>query len=320
LVSRRLGIRRGLRKVRRFARGVPRRSAGKSPGGENFVWVFGTIRTGSTWLGSMMGSMKGHALWNEPRVGELFGTFFYERAAHRHENENFIMSLDYKDIWLPAIRSLVLESARARYPRVAERGHLIIKEPSGSIGAPLLMEAFPESRMVLLVRDPRDVVASSLDAAREGSWAYDLKGNQRRREGMDEEEARAKRARRKADRIAVKRAEMYREYVGNSLKAYESHKGPKSLVRYEDLRADTPATMKRIYSELGIQIEESELKRSVEEHSWENIPEEEKGPGKFARKGRSGSWREDLTPKQARKVERITAPLLAEFYPDSADA
>jgi hypothetical protein len=46
------------------------------------------------------------------------------------------------------------------------------------------------------------------------------------------------------------------------------------------------------------------------------VPEEEKGPGKFHRKGTPGSWREVLSPQHIEMVERITAPLLKEFYPD----
>jgi hypothetical protein len=38
-----------------------------------------------------------------------------------------------------------------------------------------------------------------------------------------------------------------------------------------------------------------------------------KGGGKFYCKAEPGGWREDLTPEQA-MVERITAPVLAEFY------
>jgi hypothetical protein len=53
----------------------------------------------------------------------------------------------------------------------------------------------------------------------------------------------------------------------------------------------------------------------VEKHSWESIPEEEKGEGKFYRKATPGGWREDLTPGQIEAVERITAPLLKELYP-----
>jgi len=73
--------------------------------------------------------------------------------------------------------------------------------------------------------------------------------------------------------------------------------------------------MERIYSSLGIPVDEAELSEAVKKYSWENIPEEEKGEGKFYRKAKPGGWREDLTPEQVKVVERITAPLLEEFYP-----
>lgn len=60
----------------------------------------------------------------------------------------------------------------------------------------------------------------------------------------------------------------------------------------------------------------NKLRQAVEKHSWENIPQDEKGEGKFNRKARPGGWREDLTPVQAESVRRITGPLLDEFYPD----
>jgi hypothetical protein len=87
------------------------------------------------------------------------------------------------------------------------------------------------------------------------------------------------------------------------------------LIRYEDLRADTLNTMRRLYATLEIPVDERELARAVEKHSWEEISEEQKGEGKFYRKATPGGWREDLTPRQAQTVERITAPLLKAFYP-----
>jgi hypothetical protein len=288
---------------------------------ENIIWIFGTIRTGSTWLGSMMADMKGNTLWNEPRVGEMFGHFFYERAFHRRENENFILSNRYEKSWMGSIRSFILEAVQARYPGVSDGGYLLIKEPSGSIGAPLLAGALPESRLILLIRDPRDAVASALDAAREGGWTRELKGRQKREEEMArrEREGLIDQSPHKRE-VPVKkqvrrRAATYLRSVGNSRQAYERHKGPRVLVRYEDLVADTLSEMKRIYSELELPVNEKELARAVEKHSWENIPEEKKGEGKFYRKGRAGSWREDLEPEHARIVEEVTAPLLKEFYP-----
>jgi hypothetical protein len=73
--------------------------------------------------------------------------------------------------------------------------------------------------------------------------------------------------------------------------------------------------MKHIYSALDMPVEEAELARSVEKNSWENIPEEEKGEGKFHRKAKPGGWREDLTARQAEIVEGVAGSLLRELYP-----
>lgn len=103
--------------------------------------------------------------------------------------------------------------------------------------------------------------------------------------------------------------------MGKAKEAHDAHEGRKVVVRYEDLRLDTLREMKRIYAALDIPVDETQLIRAVERHSWEKIPDTNKGAGKFYRKGVVGGWREDLTPEQARIVEKITAPLLQEFYP-----
>ncbi len=273
---------------------------------ENLVWIFGNAKTGSTWLSWMMEELEGHSVWREPYVGELFGRLYYNWVGEKHfESKHFILGGRQKKSWLNSMRSFVLSEAGARFPEVANGGCLIIKEPNGSIGAPLLMEALPESRMIFLVRDPRDVAASALDAAKKGSYMYERRKGGRRTAMFEMQ----------ADDLVESMATRYLQNVGNVKEAYQAHEGPKILVRYEDLRSSTFETIKRMYSSLRIPVEEQDLTRAVEKHSWENIPEGEKGEGKFRRKATPGSWREDLTPKQVETVERITAPLLKEFYP-----
>jgi hypothetical protein len=109
---------------------------------------------------------------------------------------------------------------------------------------------------------------------------------------------------------------MYTVSLGNARKAYEAHKGPKAVVRYEDLRVDTLETMRRLYSTLDIPVGEQELAGVVQRHAWENVPENKKGPDKPHRKATPGGWKEDLTPEQARIVEDLTVPILDEFYPE----
>jgi hypothetical protein len=298
--------RRAVRKGQSLRSRARRSSRGVRP--ENIVWIFGTGRSGSTWLGSMMGGLDGCAMWNEPLVGNLFGNLHYFRVGGRKRGTQYILGEPYKETWLGPMRDLVLGGAAVRFPQVMGDGYLIIKEPNGSIGAPLLMEALPESRMIFLIRDPRDVVASSMDARSEGSWHSGRRESQRRRSKPD----------RNPNVYVRMRANSYVQQIEKTGQAYRAHGGRKVMVRYEELRAETLKTMKRIYSALEMPVEEAELARSVEKNSWENIPEEEKGEGKKRRKAKPGGWREDLTARQVEIVEDITAPLLSEFYPHTA--
>ena len=266
----------------------------------DLIWIFGTARSGSTWLSAMIGTLDNNVEWREPYVGALFGSFYYEGPFSRlRVREQTILNDHHRDTWLTSIRTFVLDGAAARYPKFAERGYLVVKEPNGSVGAPLIMEALPESRMILLVRDPRDVVASVLDAATTpGSWG----GGGRAYNGDPND-------------LVRQRSNLYLRAVGNSKQAYELHKGPKAFVKYENLRADTVSVLEQICSALEVQVSSKEIARAIEKHSWENIPEEKKGQGKFYRKGTPGSWREDLSLEQIDIVEEITAPLLEEYYP-----
>jgi hypothetical protein len=278
-------------------RDASNRGSGIRP--ENIIWIFGSGRTGSTWLSRMMGELTdGPTVWNEPWVGHVFHAAIEESKRRGRKGKGFILASHYRRTWLRSIKAFVLDGAAARFPEMSSGDHLVIKEPGGSIGAPLLMEALPESRMTFLVRDPRDVVASQADAHREGSWMSS---------GRGPDASSVERARRAAN--------IYLRNIEKAKQAYESHDGRKVLVRYEELRADTLATMKRIYSTLEIPVEEKKLAQAVEKHSWENIPEEEKGSGKIFRKATPGGWREDLTSEQIEAVQRITAPFLEEFYP-----
>ena len=73
-----------------------------------------------------------------------------------------------------------------RSPEFGPNNYLVVKEPNSSKVAPLIIESLPESRMILFVRDPRDVVASVLDARRTGNWLY-----RRKNRGRKGEETRA---------------------------------------------------------------------------------------------------------------------------------
>jgi hypothetical protein len=259
---------------------------------QDIIWLFGTARVGSTWLADMLQS-AGLKVWREPLVGKLFGDQINdnESSRQRFNRPTFILS----GPWRKPVSKFILENARQRFPK-AER--LLIKEPNGSHGAPLLSQAMPQSTLIALVRDPRDVVASTIGARTKGGW---------RQRSLGAKDA-------KLDRLVKGRSGTYARDIGAVLQAYDNHEGPNALLRYEDLRSDTLGEMKRLCEMLGI---EADLPAVVEKHSWSNIPDEKKGADKFYRKATPGGWQEDLTLEQARTVEEITSDLLERLYGSS---
>src|SRR5215204_2678503 len=114
---------------------------------EHFIWVFGVARTGSSWLGAMMGDLDDHATWYEPYVGDVFGYAYYMRAGEQQRGRgDYILGDPHRGAWIRSLRTFVLEGADARFPELGENGYLVVKEPNGSVGAPLLVEALPEGR------------------------------------------------------------------------------------------------------------------------------------------------------------------------------
>jgi len=269
---------------------------------EQLIWIFGSPRTGSTWLSEMMVEQQNQVWWDEPYVGLLFGSFLYERIDSNPkllEVRKFILGEPYRKVWTRSIRNFVLDGARARYRKLDRNQHVVVKEPNGSIGAPLIMGALPDSRMIFLLRDSRDVISSQLDASRKGSWSQ---------QGRDLE------TKEKLEEFTRHLADVYLKVVSLVKEAYDKHPGPKVLIKYEDLRYNTLETMKDMYEALDVPVDQDQLRASVFEHGWEQLPDSAKGRGKFFRKAQPGSWTEELSSEQIKIIEDITGPMLSEFY------
>jgi hypothetical protein len=271
---------------------------------ENMIWIFCTARSGSTWLRSMLNDLVDGEVWEEPKVGRLFGEFYSRAKKSQLGRTNYVLGDPTREAWTKALRNFVLQTAWASHASITPQQYLIVKEPGGAVGAPLLMDALPESRMVLLVRDPRDFAASVLDATKKGGWMY---------EGLDEWACRDLSSERDVLRYLRVLSKQYMRQMSNGKKAFDSHEGLKVLLRYDDLRTNTLGTMHQLCTALVIPTDEQRLAQVVRRHSWEKVPEREKGAGNFYRKATPEGWREDLTLEQARLVEEITAPLIEEF-------
>jgi hypothetical protein len=87
---------------------------------------------------------------------------------------------------------------------------------------------------------------------------------------------------------------------------------PLLVVRYEDLMADTATELTKVLAYLGWNYDEETIRRAVEASRFARLQQQESDGGfrerplharsLFFRRGRTGSWREELTPDLVRTL------------------
>ena len=268
---------------------------------DRVIWLFGHPRSGTTWLARLLTDGFGLKMWNEPYLVQVLG--FANRLQRnepgRFDDETFWMSHPQEGNWTASLNLFLADViARQGGPAACHAG-LVIKEPNGSPFAPTLMKAMPEAKVIFMLRDPRDVIASLIDARKPGSW-------------MDQ------RVTGDFDRGSIVNGSVRRFLrIGDVLdELAEIAPGRICEVRYEDLRADTTAEMQRIASVLGLPVDAAVISAAVERHAYEAIPEDKKGPGMFVRTARVGGWRDELKPGEIERITRtLEGFLAAKGYP-----
>lgn len=260
------------------------------------VWLFGHPRSGTTWLGRLLADGFGMQLWNEPYLGQVFGfvTQLRRNEPARFEDPTFWMSDPQRANWRASLNVFLNDVIARQVSPEKGRTGLVIKEPNGTMTASLFAEAMPESRVVFMLRDPRDVIASLVDARKPGSWM-------------------AERVTSEFDRDAIVNGSIRRFLrIGEVLEELAlTAPGRHAVVTYEALRADTVAELRRAATAVELEWDDRAVRAAVDRHAYERIPDDRKGPGKFVRTARVGGWREELTDGEQRRIERKLGEFLA---------
>lgn len=280
------------------------------------AWIFGSSRSGSTWLLKMLSELEGVVPVDDPHLGHHLGvwrpiplawaaceeppelsTLLELKAAE----PSYFFSERHRDAWWVPLRRLISARFEAQAAEVglgeAGEAAFVVKEP-GSHVAPLLAELFPASKVIFLLRDGRDVVDSWLDAYSEGSWAIPGGAFPASREG----------------RIPLIRwlAAVW-AYRSRAVRAaYESRPpADRILVRYEELRGETEACVRRICELVG--LDPARVPEAIDAHRFEKVPRAARGPRRAVRQARPGGWRENLSPPEQAAMHEALGEALAEF-------
>ncbi|MFO7281030.1 MAG: sulfotransferase [Thermoanaerobacterales bacterium] len=289
---------------------------------DRLAWIFGSSRSGSTWLLRMLSSLEAVVPIDDPHLGHHLGVWrpislAWATAEHppelttldriKHDKDGYFFCDRYRDAWEPALRRLIVERFAAQAADTARVPEpvVVVKEP-GSHVAGLLLDLFPGSRLVFLLRDGRDVVDSWLAAYRRGSWALDEGAFPVTDEGREA--------------LVRWQASVWAYRTEVVQRAYERHPADRRvLVRYEDLVRDTAGELARVCACLGLDAAPERLAEVAAAHAYEAVPPEAKGERKEIRSARPGGWRDNLTPDEHAVMHEVMGAKLAELgYLDAA--
>jgi hypothetical protein len=303
-------------------------------------WVFGSPRTGSTWLLRLLAhplklnsdsplgfrAPQGHdrpidllpvnecllpnhlappLLLAHREDDAVLPPTLNERMASRG---SYFFSPAYEEWWRPELRRLTLVRLHGIAERAGRDGlavdanpAVIVKEVNGSHAADLVMSLFERARLLFLVRDGRDVVDSLLRAYEPGGWV-----------AREHDEL----FRTPDERLRWVRSAC-RDWVGHmeaTGRAYAAHAPElRRMMRYEDLRADPAGQLRALVDWLGVRRGDRWVERGVAANAFESVPAERKGAGEAFRTARPGAWRESLTGEEQRIAAELMGPKLAEL-------
>jgi hypothetical protein len=301
------------------------------------VWIFGSTRSGSTWLLRLLS----HPLVLEPEAGLGFRL----PAAAREEppidalpvNEfllghhvapvhgdpvlkdgryipatvnsfwssdaNYAMSKEFEDVWRAELRRFALVRLHAVLERAAGRfpvredPAVVIKDVGASHAATAIMSLLPRSRLLFMVRDGRDVIDSLIHAAKPGGWFARIT-----KPLISSDEERLDFVRERAIEWACS--------TDSCLRAWDAHPPAlRRMVRYEELLADPAGELGSVCRWIGVERDGAALEAAVRANAFG--ANEPTGPTEFARAASPGLWRQNLSSEERRIAEEIIGERLA---------
>ena len=284
------------------------------------AWIFGSSRSGSTWLLRMLSELDRVIPIDDPHLGHHLGVWrpiplawptskdlpkLGTLADYKRKKRDYLFSDSYRDSWMPKLRDLIAARFEAQAAEdlvdsgPVEKPVVVVKEP-GSHAADTIMDLFPESSLIFLLRDGRDVVDSWLDAYRDGSWATE--------EGAYPlDDAGRPALIRWQSSVWLHRTEVVQE-------TYE-RTDPKRrvMIRYEEMRAEPVTALERICKVLGIDAGRKELDGIAAANEFSRVPKSRKGAGREIRRAKPGGWATHMSRDEIIEMHEILGPKLDEL-------
>lgn len=280
------------------------------------VLLVGAPRSGTTWLQTMLGAHPGVAT---PQETDVFSRFLQPLldswtrevrggpegwAQRRYKGLHSVLT----DAEFTAIGRGMLDEVVDRAAALKPGATVVVeKTPSHSTCAAAIAAFAPDAIVVHLVRDGRDAAASLLAAGRSwGGWW--------------------------APRTVARAAAMWSEHVLGARECAAAN--PYLELQYEDLRADGPAALQRVFEHCRIPTTPAECAELLDSFTLDRMAAgdgsiviggafadaalERSEPAGFFGAGGSGGWRDGWSADDRLTFDAVAGALLVElgYVPD----
>lgn len=265
---------------------------------EEFVFIVGAPRSGTTWLQAMIGA--------HPRVCTtveltLFTDYIpawleiWNKEQRNIEEDRWHKGLpvlwrerhlyDFIEKFLEQAYSALLDT----HPQAT---HILSKNPAYALHVETIHRFLPQARFIHIVRDGRDVTASMIAASKRIGFGPST---------------------------VYKASRMWKRHVLAARIAHR-YKGQYLELRYRDLLNDGQETLQAVFDFCNLPTKSREAAKILTEHQFEKMKEQRATPAKGIqapkgayRKGKVGSWQEDLSAGQQYRFHRIAGDLLVDL-------
>ncbi len=280
------------------------------------VWLASYPKSGNTWMRMLIGclALKDVETIDINQTAES-GGIASSRAAFDFVTllDSGLLTFDEIDRLRPRVYELQEQNLREHLTDEDEMPATVFVKAHdaytfNSLGEPVLGGAGGARSAILIVRDPRDMVAS---LANHNQSTLD-----EAIEGMNSSET-AMCA--KPGRQHGQLRQILQGWSGHAASWLDQRDIPVHLVRYEQLKQDPVNTFMAAMSFAGRQISVAEAEKAIQLADFSQLQARERDQGfgekppkvtAFFRKGQMGGWREELTEDQVRRVEEAHRPMM----------
>jgi hypothetical protein len=286
--------------------------------GKNYAFIVGSPRSGTSWLRRLLSSAPNVRSGPE---SYLFSNYvgpalreWRKEARQRQERSGdqrplFGLSTYVSEAeFLPILKSYLYSLLNVMEPNLKQGELFLEKTPDHALFAQEIVDLLPSCKIIHIIRDPRDVVASILRTQGE------LGLFQRMEPG------------------ARGAARVWKTHVrGARAVSYLSKEGRFYEVRYEELLTSPKEVLKGAFEFLGLPFREPEIEHAIQVHDAENIRKgtsedlvikgeaskqfgtKVKLPKGFVGKASTGNWKEDLSTREKFWVWFELGEMMPEF-------